>query len=64
MVRHRRSLGWESLYVALFIVFGISDVWEAYVVPLWLIAAKGLIFVGIIAVRAVLVGRYYPGAKF
>ena len=64
MFKHRRAPVWESLYVTLFVVFGLSDVYEAYAVPLWLIAAKGFIFMGIVAVRAVLVKRHYPGAKF
>ena len=64
MVRQHRAVAWELVYVGLFIAFGLSDVWESYQVPLWLIAAKGLIFGGIVMVRAVLVKRYYPGAKF
>ncbi|MEM6459572.1 MAG: hypothetical protein AAF710_09300 [Planctomycetota bacterium] len=64
LVRHRRAVGWESAYVLLFVVFGVSDLVESRVVPVWLIAAKGLIFAGIVAVRWKLVRSYYPDAKF
>lgn len=64
MIRCRRSVGWESLYVLLFITFGLSDLWESRVVPMWLIAAKGLIFAGILAVRHQLMRHHYPDAKF
>ena len=63
--RHRRKPGgpWNYAYALLFAVFGASDVWESQQVPMWLIAAKGLIFTGIVAARWVVVTRYYPGAK-
>ena len=64
MIRHRRHLPLELTYVALFVVFGISDLWESQVVPMWLIAAKGLIFAGIVSVRWPLVKWHYVGAKF
>ena len=66
MRRHlRRTTGgvWDWVYVALFAVFGLSDVLESQVVPMWLLAAKGLIFAGIVAVRWIVVRRYYPGSK-
>lgn len=63
-LRHRRSFLWEPLYVALFVVFGLSDLWESQVVPMWLVAAKGLIFGGIVAVRFPVVKRLYPGKAF
>lgn len=63
-LRHRRSFLWEPLYVLLFVAFGVSDLWESRVVPVWLIAAKGLIFAGIVAVRVPVVRRLYPGRKF
>ncbi len=62
-LRHCKSFLWEPLYVLLFVIFGISDLWESQVVPVWLVAAKGLIFLGIIAVRVPIVMRLYPGKK-
>ena len=64
MIRHRKHLPLELTYIALFVVFGISDLWESQVVPMWLIAAKGLIFAGIVSVRWPLVKRHYVRAKF
>lgn len=64
MRRQHKAVRWEAVYALLFIVFGVSDLWESRVVPVWLVAAKGLIFAGIVAVRHVLVKRYYVGAKF
>jgi len=64
LVRDRRSMGWEVAYILLFIAFGVSDLWESRVVPVWLIAAKGLIFAGILTVRHHLIRHHYPDAKF
>lgn len=64
--RHfKRDTGgaWDYAYFALFVVFGLSDVMESQLVPLWLIAAKGAIFIAILLVRWIVVRRYYPGAK-
>lgn len=63
-VRLRRAPRAETLYVLLFALFGLSDVWEAHAVPLWLIAAKGLIFAGILLVRRHLLKHAYPGRRF
>lgn len=54
----------EIIYTLLFIVFGISDFWESYIVQLWLIMTKGLIFAGIIIVRFRLVRKHYAGYRF
>ena len=62
-LRFRRSLVWEPCYVGLFVVFGVSDLWESRVVPMWLVAAKGVIFGGIVGVRWVVVRWLYPGRK-
>ncbi len=62
--KHRKSAGWELGYAALFLVFGASDVWESRQVPMWLIAAKGVIFLAIVLVRREVLRRCYPDAKF
>lgn len=64
LYRQRRRPGWELVYAGLFVLFGLSDVIEAYRVPLWLVAAKGLNFAAIVAVRQLIVRRVYVGAKF
>ncbi|MEM9882940.1 MAG: hypothetical protein AAF800_08490 [Planctomycetota bacterium] len=64
LVRQHRATVWESVYVMLFVVFGVSDLIESRVVPVWLIVAKGLIFAGIVGVRWKLVKDHYPQAKF
>ncbi|MEM6553002.1 MAG: hypothetical protein AAF750_12870 [Planctomycetota bacterium] len=63
--RHRRRGGgrWDWVYAGLFVVFGLTDVMESQVVPLWLVAVKGVVFGGIVGVRFVVVRRYYVGAK-
>ncbi|MEM8782179.1 MAG: hypothetical protein AAGE65_04910 [Planctomycetota bacterium] len=53
---------WEWAYALAFVVFGLSDVWESYAVPMWLIAAKGLIFAAILGLRW-RVKRDRPGLK-
>ncbi|MEM1098012.1 MAG: hypothetical protein AAGH92_04415 [Planctomycetota bacterium] len=53
---------WEWAYAGAFAVFGVSDVWESYAVPIWLIAAKGVIFGLILALRW-RVKRDRPGLK-
>jgi len=65
MRRHWRKEGgaWDYVYALLFVIFGITDFIESQVVPLWLIASKGLIFGGILIVRWIVVRQYYPGAK-
>lgn len=64
LVRQHKAVTLEAAYLLLFVLFGVSDLWESRVVPLWLIAAKGVIFAGILAVRWRLVKRHYVGAKF
>ena len=54
---------WEHAYALSFLVFGLSDVLESQVVPLWLVAAKGLIFAALLICRWQVVTRYYPEAK-
>ncbi|MEO1235445.1 MAG: hypothetical protein AAFX76_01515 [Planctomycetota bacterium] len=64
LVRRHRRPGWEAVYVGLFVLFGLSDVFEAYRVPVWLVAAKGLNFAAIVAVRRFIVRRVYAGSRF
>ena len=63
--RHVRKRGgrWDWVYAGLFAVFGLTDVVESQVVPVWLVGVKGLVFVLILLVRWVVVRRYYVGAK-
>jgi hypothetical protein len=63
--RHVKQGGgvWNFAYAAAFVVFGLSDVMESQIVPIWLIAAKGFIFATILWLRWVVLRRYYPGQK-
>lgn len=54
---------WCRIYALAFVVFGLSDVMESQVVPVWLVAAKGVIFAAIVGIRFVVVRKCYPGAK-
>lgn len=53
----------ELLYVAMFALFGFSDVLEAHAVTGWLLLAKGLIFANLVTARLYLVRVCYPGAR-
>ncbi len=53
---------WEWAYALAFVAFGVSDVWESYRVPIWLIAAKGVILAAILLLR-LRVKRARPGLK-
>lgn len=64
LIRQHLAPCWESVYFFLFIAFGVSDLWESQAVPVWLIAAKGLIFTGIVLSRRVLIKHHYREAKF
>ncbi|MEM9253067.1 MAG: hypothetical protein AAGB29_12020 [Planctomycetota bacterium] len=55
--------GWNYAYAAAFVVFGLSDVLESQMVPIWLVAAKGVIFGLILWLRYEVLRRYYPGRK-
>ena len=59
--RGRSRIEW--VYAGLFVAFGLTDVVESQLVPIWLIAVKGMIFGGILGVRWIVVKRCYPGAK-
>ncbi len=62
-VRLRRSW-WEVAYAGLFVLFGLSDWRESYVVQPWLILAKGVVLAGILLLRRYLIRRHYPGYRF
>lgn len=53
---------WEWAYAFALVVFGVSDVWESYAVPMWLIAAKGMIFATILLLRWP-IKKQRPGMK-
>jgi len=63
--RHIRRGGgrWNWAYASAFVAFDASDVVESIAVTPGLIVIKGLILAAIIALRLVVVRRYYPGAK-
>ena len=63
--RHVKQGGgaWNFAYAAAFFVFGLSDVMESQIVPIWLIAVKGIIFCTILWIRWEVLRRYYPGRK-
>lgn len=58
-VRCRRSRV-EPLYIALLLVFGLSDVVESTGVTAWLVLCKGLIFSNLVVTRLYLVRVFYP----
>lgn len=53
----------EFAYAAAFITFALSDFREAYRLESWLIVAKGLNLIALIALRHYLLKRYYPTSK-
>ena len=64
MIQYHESPKWEVAYAVFFVLFGISDLWESRVVPVWLIPIKGLILTGILTARHRLVKHHYQNAKF
>jgi hypothetical protein len=61
-LRQRRS-GWELVYSAAFLLFGISDYCEAYLLQSWLIWAKGVNLLGLFALRRFILRRFYPQSR-
>jgi hypothetical protein len=65
VVRHsRRGGGWLNWpYATAFAVFGLSDFREAVALQSWLIGAKGVILLALLALRRAVISRYYPGSR-
>jgi hypothetical protein len=61
--KHRHS-PIEWLYSGLFVLFGLSDVMELFVYPVWLLLAKAVVLVGLLVCRHRLIKQHYQGAKF
>lgn len=53
----------ELSYAAAFAAFGLSDVREAFVLQPWLILAKGAILTALLALRSIVIRRYYPASR-
>lgn len=47
----------------MFAAFGLSGVREAFMLQPWLILAKGLILAALLALRHVVIRRYYPTSR-
>lgn len=60
--RHRRS-SLEVWYVLAFILFGISDVIEAWILTSWLLWWKGINLASLFYLRRTVMQRFYPDAK-
>ena len=61
---HFRKSWLELMYSLLFVLFGISDVIEIFIYPLWLLIAKAAILVSLLLARRHLVQNHYSGRKF
>jgi hypothetical protein len=57
--RHRHS-GIEVVYAAAFVLFGLTDVREAWQQSALLLAVKGAVLAGLLTLRCVVRHRYYP----
>ena len=53
----------EIGYAAAFACFGATDFREAYALQTWLIAAKGLNLAVLLALRSIVLRRFYPQCK-
>ena len=60
---HRRSSTWEIAYAFAFLLFGLSDIREAYELNSWLIWAKGLNLAVLLLLRRMIQSRYYPESQ-
>lgn len=60
---HRKS-GFELWYAFLFLIFGVSDVVEAFGLTVWLLLAKGVILGLLLYARMVIRREFYVGYRF
>ena len=61
MLKQSRLL--EPIYAGLFVLFGLSDFYEAWRVPSWLLLAKLGILIALLLVRRHVRRHLHPGAK-
>ena len=60
--RHRKS--WlEVTYAFAFLLFGLTDLREAFVLQSWLILVKGMNLVALLWLRWIVIRRSYPTSK-
>jgi len=60
-LRHRKT-PWEVTYAVSFLLFGASDFAEVFVLPVWPLLAKAILFGSILYCRRIVL-RHYPGRK-
>lgn len=60
--RHRNS-NLELWYALAFVLFGVSDVVEAFFLTSWLLWWKGVNLVALFLLRGRIMRRFYPDAK-
>ena len=58
--RHSRI---EIVYAIAFFTFGLTDFREAYALSSWLVWAKGINLVVLLALRSFVIARHYPDSK-
>jgi hypothetical protein len=61
-VMFRRS-AWEPVYAATFVLFGLTDIYEAWRLTSWLLWVKALVCAALLIQRRWLHVQYYPGWK-
>jgi hypothetical protein len=61
--RRERKSWIELLYAAAFLTFGLSDLREAYVISLPLVAGKGINLAVLLALRQFIMHRWYPQSR-
>jgi hypothetical protein len=59
----RRNSKWELGYAFAFLLFGLSDYREAYVLQTWLIWAKGINLFALFYLRRLIIRCYYPTSR-
>lgn len=53
----------EPLYALAFVTFGLTDFQEARELSTWLILAKGVNLALLLALRAIVIRRFYPASR-
>ncbi len=61
-MRHRRS-GTEWVYALVFVLFGLTDVREAWEQSAGLVLVKGIVLVVLLVLRRQVMQRCYPAAR-
>lgn len=60
--RHHKSL-LELWYVFAFVLFGVSDLIEAWILTSWLLWWKGINLMVLFLLRRIIMRRFYPDAR-